>query len=86
VHPLVGAIEHNLRDPSLQAMETSILQMVTESTSYSKSVHEMRHQECFALRAGIHGLLDVSRKTYLQTVEDLYKVLNTYSTRCDYQI
>ena len=74
MHPLVGAIVHNLRDPALQRMEGSILQVITESTAYSKSVHEMRHQECFALRAGIHGLLDVSRKTFLQTVEDLYKV------------
>lgn len=74
MHPLVGAIVHNLRDPALHRMEGSILQVITESTVYSKSVHEMRHQECFALRAGIHGLLDVSRKTFLQTVEDLYKV------------
>jgi len=74
MHPLVGAVVHNLRDPALQRMEGSILQVITESTAYSKSVHEMRHQECFALRAGIHGLLDVSRKTFLQTVEDLYKV------------
>jgi hypothetical protein len=34
----------------------------------------MRHQECFAVKAGKHGLLDVSRKTFLQSVEDIYTV------------
>ena len=34
----------------------------------------MRHQECFAVKAGRHGLLDVSRKTFLQSVEDIHTV------------
>ena len=34
----------------------------------------MRHQECFAVKAGKHGLLDVSRKTFLQSVEDIHMV------------
>ena len=73
-HPLVEAIINNLRAPQLGRMEEQIMEVVTESTAFSKSAHEMRHQECFALRTGIHGLLDVARKTFLQTVEDLYKV------------
>ena len=73
-HPLVAAIVSNLCDPALGRIEASIQAVVTESTAFSKSAHEMRHQECFALRAGIHGLLDVARKTFLQTVEDLYRV------------
>ena len=73
-HPLVAAVIKNLCDPALQRMDESISGMITESTSFSKSVHEMRHQECFALRTGLQGLLDVARKTFLQTVEDLYRV------------
>jgi DNA mismatch repair protein MSH4 len=72
--PLVGAINENLSDPTLKSMEDAINAVLTESTTFSKSMHEMRHQECFALRTGLHGLLDVARKTFLQTVEDLYKV------------
>jgi hypothetical protein len=39
----------------------------------------MRHamggvlQECFAIRPGVNGLLDVARKTYLQSCEDIYQ-------------
>lgn len=73
-HPLISAIISNLTDDALSKMEDSILTAITESTAFSKSAHEMRHQECFALRTGIHGLLDVARKTFLQTVEDLYRV------------
>jgi hypothetical protein len=73
-HQLVSLMIENLRDPALHVMQQGIDALITESTSFSKSSHEMRHQECFALRTGIHGLLDVSRKTFLQTVEDLYKV------------
>lgn len=76
-HPLFAAILSNLTDPSLHYIEGAINALLTDSTSISKSAHEMRHQECFALRTGIHGLLDVSRKTFLQTVEDLYTV-HTY--------
>lgn len=60
---------------------------ITESTTYSKvklaifklfdakqSAQEMRHQECFALRSGMNGLLDVARTTFLQCVEDIHKV------------
>jgi DNA mismatch repair protein MSH4 len=39
----------------------------------------MRHQECFALRAGLDGLLDVARKTFLQTVEDIHEKIAEYS-------
>ena len=46
----------------------------------------MRHQECFAIRAGRHGLLDVARKTFLQTVEDIYKLAESYSQEFDIPI
>lgn len=73
-NPILLAIIRNLRDPVLKSVENEILGMLTESTQYHKSSHAMRHQECFAIRNGINGLLDVARKTFLQTVEDLYAV------------
>ena len=76
INPLLAAIAQNLRDPELSKIEALIMGMITESTSYQKSAHAMRHQECFALKNGIHGLLDVARKTFLQTVEDIYAVCN----------
>jgi DNA mismatch repair protein MSH4 len=76
---LLDAIVTNLREEQLQALLGEILGVITESTEYSRSAHEMRHQECFALRNGVHGLLDVARKTFLQTVEDIYALGERYS-------
>ena len=73
-NPLVAIIISNLTDKSLNKIEDMIMNVITESTSFVKSAHAMRHQECFALKNGIHGLLDVARKTFLQTVEDIYQV------------
>lgn len=74
-NPLLDALCSNLMDPQLGGLLNLLLASITESTEYSRSAHEMRHQECFALRNGIHGLLDVARKTFLQTVEDIYRVM-----------
>jgi hypothetical protein len=72
--PLLVAMVRCLRAESLEPMRRELNETFTESTSYSKSAHEMRHQECFAVKAGTHGLLDVARKTFLQCVEDIYQV------------
>jgi DNA mismatch repair protein MSH4 len=54
---LLDSIVANMRLESLQNIKISIDTFLTDSTVYSKNAHEMRHQECFALRSGINGLL-----------------------------
>lgn len=34
---------------------------------------------CFAVRAGIHGMLDVARRTYLDTIEKVYEHVQEYN-------
>lgn len=81
---LIETLAQNFGNPVLHRLLEKIGCIMTESTSYSKSAHEMRNQECFALKTGINGLLDVSRKTFLQAVEDLYRVLSLviYAHKC----
>ena len=82
VDQLVRALIRNLRavpGQPLDQLGQAIDDTFTESTSFSKNSLEMRHQESFAIRAGRHGLLDVSRKTFLQCVEDIYSAAETYS-------
>jgi hypothetical protein len=62
-------------DPSLKNMDSAINQLLNESTTFSKSSIIMKQQECFAIRNGLNGLLDVTRATYTQLVEDIYEVL-----------
>jgi hypothetical protein len=39
----------------------------------------MRHQECFALREDIDGMLDLARKTVMICVSDLHEVALSYT-------
>lgn len=71
---LFEQIYSNFNEITLNEIENWISELLIESTQYSKSVSEMRYQECFAIKIGADGLLDVARKTYLQTVEDINKV------------
>lgn len=71
---LLGTMCSLLTDDTLNLVRALIDEILTESTTYTKSSMEMRHQECFAVRSGRHGELDVARKTYLSNVEDIYKV------------
>ena len=64
----------NFSNSNLFDIEQQISNLFSESTTFSKSSQEMRFQECFAIKSGVHGLLDVSRKTYLITVEEIHEV------------
>ncbi|KAJ8571458.1 hypothetical protein ON010_g5378 [Phytophthora cinnamomi] len=43
-----------------------------------RSAAQKRIQECFAVRAGVDGMLDVARRTYLDTIEKIHEVVHTY--------
>lgn len=43
-------------------------------------------QECFAVRPDVDGMLDVSRKTFLQSMDDIFQTADTMSEECDYQV
>lgn len=64
----------NFTDSALDNMERDIGELLAESTTFSKSAHEMRYQECFAVKSGVHGLLDIARQSYLSTVEEIHRV------------
>ena len=76
---LIDSIAVNLRDDCFELISQNIDALLTESTEYSKKIHEMRHQECFAIRPMVNSFLDVARKTFLQSVEDIHEAAETYS-------
>lgn len=69
---LLQAIRQNLVPPCVATVLAKIDGLVTDSTQFRKNGQEAQHQECFAVAAGADGILDVARKTYLQTVEEIY--------------
>ena len=47
---LLLAAKAGLRNPHFEAILSDINNLLSPSTSFSNSSHEMRHQECFAIR------------------------------------
>ncbi|KAI9220080.1 muts domain V-domain-containing protein [Blastocladiella britannica] len=43
-------------------------------------------RRAFAVRSGIHGMLDVARRTYQETEGDIYQLINDYSSQFDFAI
>jgi DNA mismatch repair protein MSH4 len=61
-HQLLRAILIAMKQPALSRVLSAVTDIFTESTTYSKNSHAMRHQECFALRPNTDGMMDVLRK------------------------
>jgi DNA mismatch repair ATPase MutS len=83
---LLNCIERNLRDPSLSTILDAIVALLTEGAAYSRASHEMRHQECFAVRAGVHTFLDVSRSAFLQTVGEIHDKASLYAEELNTEV
>lgn len=67
-HQLLRAILLAMKQPSLSRVLDAVTDIFTESTSYTKNSHAMRHQECFALKPNTDGMMDVLRKAFLANV------------------
>eukprot|EP00554_Chaetoceros_debilis_P011522 CAMPEP_0194105350 /NCGR_PEP_ID=MMETSP0150-20130528/5553_1 /TAXON_ID=122233 /ORGANISM="Chaetoceros debilis, Strain MM31A-1" /LENGTH=1464 /DNA_ID=CAMNT_0038793161 /DNA_START=358 /DNA_END=4752 /DNA_ORIENTATION=+ len=78
-HQLLRAIMATMKNPALQEILDAVMNIFTESTSYSKNSHAMRHQECFALKPNTDGMMDVLRKAFLANVDDIYKLADEYA-------
>ena len=61
-HQLLRAILIAMKQPALTRVLNAVTDIFTESTTYSKNSHAMRHQECFALKPNTDGMMDVLRK------------------------
>lgn len=53
---------------------------------FSRSAAQKRIQECFAVRAGIDGMLDVARRAYLDTTEKIHEVVSGYKEELEIPI
>jgi DNA mismatch repair protein MSH4 len=83
---LLSCIESNLRHPSLSTILDAITALLTEGVAYSRASHEMRHQECFAVRQGVHTFLDVSRGAFLQAVGDIHDKAGQYAEELNAEV
>ena len=82
-HQLLRAILIAMKQPALSRVLTAVKDIFTESTTYSKNTHAMRHQECFALRPNTDGMMDVLRKAFLANIDDIYRLADEYAETYD---
>jgi DNA mismatch repair protein MSH4 len=78
---LLRAILYTMRQPSLKEILDHVCNIFTESTTYSRNPHAMRHQECFAIKPNIDGMMDILRKAFLANVDDIYRLADEYAEK-----
>ena len=78
-HQLLRAIYLSMKQPALNETLDALLNIFTESTSYTTNTHAMRHQECFALKPNTDGMMDILRKAFLANVDDIYRLADEYA-------
>ncbi|KAL7469012.1 hypothetical protein ACHAXS_010571 [Conticribra weissflogii] len=85
-HQLLRAILIAMKHPAHTTVLNAVTDIFTESTTYSKNSHAMRHQECFALKPNTDGMMDVLRKAFLANVDDIYRLADEYSEKYDINV
>ncbi|CAI6099570.1 unnamed protein product [Clonostachys chloroleuca] len=56
-----------------------IREMIEPDVTYTKTALDLRNQRTFAVKAGVCGILDVSRQTYKELTEEIHKHLDVIS-------
>ncbi|XP_060559607.1 mutS protein homolog 4-like [Ruditapes philippinarum] len=75
-NPLLMASYKVLEDPRFVIMLDKINCVIHEDTKYQKGTLNMRSQKCFAVKPNMNGLLDISRITYTEMVDDITDLVN----------
>ena len=76
---LLKAIIYALSRPELAEIKEKVDEVFTPSTNLATNANARCHQECFALKGGEEDLMDVTRKSYLGNVDDIYKKADAYA-------
>lgn len=84
---LLQAILNNLQDPRIEALQMKLEDVVREDAIYVKNTHKMRNQLAYAIKPGIHGLLDVARKSWTEANDDMQLLIKRYREEfCRYRV
>ncbi|KAG0380109.1 MutS protein msh4 [Mortierella sp. AD032] len=75
---LLVTIHRLLTDSRLEMFSELIDEVIEKNVILEKTAVGIRHQRCFAVKAGCNGLLDVARQTYKETVNDILDATNRY--------
>ena len=72
---LLKACYTSLQDDRFEIIKKKIQAVIHDDTRHQKGSLNMRTQKCFAVKPNINGLLDVARRTYTETVDDIAELI-----------
>jgi DNA mismatch repair protein MSH4 len=75
---LLRTMMTNLRRPELQVVRENIGAYIEPDAHKRAGAVAMRTERYFAVKAGLNGLLDVARKTYVEVLDDVQDLLGQY--------
>ncbi len=78
---LACAISAALNPPSAAALISAVDLALDPHALYTKKTTDLRHAECFAIRTGVSGLLDLARSTYLASLEAMEEEAASFAER-----
>ncbi|KAI1105460.1 DNA mismatch repair protein-like protein MutS [Jackrogersella minutella] len=70
---LLTRIREICRPELTQPVTDLIANTINEDVTAMKSPLDMRNQRTYAVKSGVHGLLDVARQTYKEATEDVHQ-------------
>ncbi|KAI5866527.1 DNA mismatch repair protein-like protein MutS [Durotheca rogersii] len=70
---LLCRIREICRPELTQPVIDLIMAGINEDVTAMKSPLDMRHQRTYAVKSGVHGLLDVARQTYKEATDDVHQ-------------
>ncbi|KAI6082319.1 DNA mismatch repair protein-like protein MutS [Hypoxylon rubiginosum] len=76
---LLSRIREICRPELTQPVADLIAAAINEDVTAMKSPLDMRNQRTYAVKSGVHGLLDVARQTYKEATEDVHRHLEELS-------
>ncbi|KAI9354044.1 muts domain V-domain-containing protein, partial [Pilaira anomala] len=80
---LLSTIYKILSNSAFAEFEQLIDEYINQEVGVQKTSLGIRNQKCYAVKAGVNGLLDVARQTYKETTEDIYEMVSNYSQMYD---
>ncbi|KAI0483324.1 muts domain V-domain-containing protein [Xylariaceae sp. FL0804] len=80
---LLARIREICRPDITQPVESLIAATINEDVTTMASPLDMRNQRTYAVKSGVHGLLDVARQTYKEASEDVYEHVEKINTELD---
>ncbi|KAK7747727.1 MutS protein msh4 [Diatrype stigma] len=73
---LLTRIRQICRPELIQHVADLITSVINDDAIAMKSALDMRNQRTFAVKSGVHGLLDVARQTYKEANEDVHQLVD----------